>query len=204
MAKPKPKSNGANGKHVNGATTPKKIVNLLKLATSPAPAKQPLARVLWIDPKLLHSNDYNPNKVFGPELKLLKISLLQSGWTQPIVAQADGEIVDGFHRWSLGMNDKDVRALTGGLVPVVVLNETDRAEQMMATIRHNRARGKHSVLHMASITQALHKEHGMEEQEIEALLGMEEEEVERLMDVRGSPEAAGADAFGKGWVPDKV
>ena len=33
-------------------------------------------------------------------------------------------------------------------------------------------------------------------------LGMEAEELERLADMRGSPEKAGKDSYGRGWVPD--
>lgn len=163
---------------------------------------QPISRVQWIDPVRLYSNDYNPNRVFKAEMRLLKESILSSGWTQPIVARPDGEIVDGFHRWTLGSTDKDISALTGGLVPVVFLAaDTSREEQMMATVRHNRARGQHGVLKMGAIVREL-VQRGVDQVEIQKRLGMEREEVERLSDLRSSPERVGKDSFGKGWVPD--
>ena len=160
--------------------------------------------VQWIDPATLTHNDYNPNHVFGPEMLLLKMSLLISGWTQPIVARQDNVIVDGFHRWTLGSTDDDIKALAGGLVPVVRLSaDMEEGELKMATVRHNRARGKHSVLLMGDIVRDLIEEHGYTVDEIIIKLGMEKEEVERLANITTSPEQAGADAFGKGWVPDK-
>lgn len=160
---------------------------------------QPVASVQWIDRNELYSNDYNPNHVAPPELKLLKLSIMTDGWTQPIVARDDGQIVDGFHRWLLSA-DPEISGLTGGMVPVVRLSGDPGVEhQMMATIRHNRARGTHRVLQMADIVVVL-AEH-MTVKQIMKSLGMEKEEVERLCDTSGSPNKMGSDTFNKGWVP---
>lgn len=161
---------------------------------------QPIGSVEWVPPETLRANDYNPNRVFGPEFDLLKRSLLEDGWCAAIVARADGEIVDGFHRWSLARVDPEVRAMTGGLVPVIRLRaERSKSDQQIATVRFNRARGQHGVLKMGAILKSLHAE-GLTDAEIEQRLGMEDEEVQRLLYVRPSPEQAGKDSFGRGWV----
>lgn len=165
-------------------------------------AKQPIASVQWVAPKTLRANNYNPNHVFGPEMRLLKLSILEHGWTQPIVARKDGEIVDGFHRWTLSSKDKDVQALTGGLCPVVFLDEISLEQQMLATVRHNRARGQHGIIRMGDIVRALIGS-GMSEEMVGSLLQMDDEEVERMADVTPSPQHAGKDHFGKGWVPTR-
>lgn len=165
-------------------------------------AKQPIAAVQWVEPKALRANSYNPNHVFGPEMRLLKLSILEHGWTQPIVARKDGEIVDGFHRWSLASKDRDIQALTGGLCPVVYLGEISLEDQMLATVRHNRARGQHGVIRMGEIVRALLGS-GMTEEMVGSLLQMDDEEVERLADITPSPQQAGKDHFGKGWVPTR-
>jgi len=162
---------------------------------------QPISVVEWVDPKTLHANEYNPNHVAPPEMKLLKISILESGWTQPIVAHPSGEIVDGFHRWTLGCKDGDIRAMTGGLVPVVRLNETPPEAARMATIRHNRARGSHYVLKMADIVEELHNKFGVHADEISTRLGMDDEEVERLLDRGNSLRRNSLPEFNNGWVP---
>lgn len=163
---------------------------------------QPVSRVRWVPRWQLRSNHYNPNAVAPPELELLRLSIVEDGWTQPIVVLPDNTIVDGFHRWTVS-GDPSVKAMTGGLVPVVTL-AADPAHRMMSTIRHNRARGTHAVLRMAEIVRSL-AESGMDHAEICRRLGMEDEELERLLDragmtVRGT---GGAAAFGRAWAPSR-
>lgn len=162
--------------------------------------KQPLSHVEWIDPSALHANGYNPNHVAPVEMELLKLSIMEDGWTQPIVARADGEIVDGFHRWTLGRTDTEIQAMTDGLVPVVRLVVGDMAHQMMSTIRHNRARGQHRVMKMAEIVRAIAGD--LSEAEICERLGMEPEEYSRLLDAGDMVKRGAADGFGQGWEPD--
>ena len=163
-------------------------------------AGQPVSHVTWIERERLTANDYNPNVQTRIDRALLKISLLASGWTQPIVVRDDMEIVDGFQRWTIA-EDSDVAALTDGLVPIVVLHEVDPAEQRMATVRHNRARGTHHVLKMSELVAELIDEHGVDPDELKERLGMDKEEVERLHD-RGEMISRGSqDEFNKGWVP---
>lgn len=165
---------------------------------------QPLDNITWTTPDQLHSNDYNPNHVAPPEMQLLKTSILEDGWTQPIVARKNGEIVDGFHRWTTS-HDPEVAALTDGKIPVVYLNDkTDPASQRMSTIRHNRARGTHGVKPMANIVNELHHEYGLDIEEIGTRLQMEWEEVDRLLDYGEKPKrGSNPDGFNKGWKPTK-
>lgn len=161
----------------------------------------PVATVRWIDRDQLRANDYNPNHVAPMEMELLATSIVEDGWTQPIVIRSNGEIVDGFHRWTVSGRD-DVRALTDGLVPVVVLADDVSADhQRMSTIRHNRARGTHHVLRMAEIVRDLIDDKGVPREEVARRLQMEEEEVERLYDARGMNERGAGEGFNAGWVP---
>lgn len=163
---------------------------------------QPVSRVRWEPRGRLRANLYNPNAVAPPELELLKISIIEDGWTQPIVVLADLTIVDGFHRWTVSA-DPRIRAMTDGLVPVVVI-DADALHRMMSTIRHNRARGTHAVLRMAEIVRSM-AQSGLPAADICERLGMEAEELERLLDrsgmtVRGT---GGAVNFGRAWVPSR-
>jgi len=171
-------------------------------------ADQPVSHVEWVDCATLRANDYNPNHVAPTEMALLKTSIIENGWTQPIVTRTpdpdgDSEIVEGFHRYTLGLSDPDVRALTGGLVPVVRLPASlDPTTQRMATIRHNRARGTHAVVRMADIVVAL-RALGASDVDIGQRLGMEPDEIRRLAE-RGNMAARGrgmSGEFSKGWVP---
>lgn len=160
---------------------------------------QPVSNVQWVQRELLQANSYNPNHVAPPEKRLLKISILEDGWTQPIVVRNNMEIVDGYHRW-LVSGDKEVAALTDGLVPIVFLDESKSLEdQMMSTIRHNRARGIHAVVSMAEIVATL-ADSGMEDDEIAVRLQMDEEEVSRLLDRGNMLKRGSRDDFNQGWV----
>lgn len=149
--------------------------------------KQPIDNIRWVDRNTLKPNYYNPNKVASPELKLLKVSILEDGWTQPIVINSDNEIVDGFHRWTVSA-DPDIYLQTDGKVPVVMLAEQDASHQKMSTIRHNRARGTHGVLPMAEIVQSMLND-GLVMEEIMHRLQMEKEEVIRLANRVGIPKS---------------
>lgn len=162
---------------------------------------QPLDKINWIDRDQLKPNNYNPNKVAPPELQLLKISIKEDGWTQPIVINPDYTIVDGFHRWTVS-GHKDIFELTDGKVPTVMIKPKDSNQQQMATIRHNRARGTHGVLEMSKIITDM-SESGLSGEEIMERLQMEKEEVVRLLFRAGIPKSdVFKDAeFSKAWQP---
>lgn len=162
-------------------------------------SSQPVNNVQWIDRNEIKPNGYNPNRVAPPELDLLEISIIEDGWTQPIVINSDMEIVDGFHRWTVS-DRKKIRAITGGKIPVVRIEPKDSASQKMATIRHNRARGVHGVLDMAKIVRSMVEE-GLSKEEIMHRLQMEEEEVIRLCLREGIPSTSivSSAEFNKAW-----
>jgi len=163
--------------------------------------KQPLDKITWRDREELKPNNYNPNKVAPTELKLLKISIKEDGWTQPIVINPDLTIVDGFHRWTVSGHD-EIFKLTKGKVPTVMIEPKDDQQQQMATIRHNRARGTHSVLEMSKIITDM-SDAGLSGEEIMQRLQMEKEEVVRLLFRSGIPKSqVFKDAeFSKAWKP---
>lgn len=170
-------------------------------------SEHPIDSVEWVDPRSLTANDYNPNKVFRPELDLLKHSLLTDGWTTPIYARRDGEIIDGFHRWSLHcpdspLYDEELAEATDGKVPVVYPREgVSEAELRGSTVRHNRARGKHGVLKMSDILHDLVDERGVDPERVRVMLGMDKDEFERLYATAGMPERGGDEEFAEAWVP---
>jgi ParB-like chromosome segregation protein Spo0J len=161
---------------------------------------QPIDSIRWVDRNLLVANDWNPNRVFRPELDLLATSLREDGWTQPIVARErdDGtlEIIDGFHRWMLA-GEPDIASITDGMVPVCVL-AADAAGARISTVRHNRARGQHYVDHMASIIDAL-ADMGLTDEELCDRLGMEPEEVRRLKEHGDVLRRIGQREMGEAW-----
>jgi len=160
----------------------------------------PLHRLQWIHRNTLSPNNYNPNAVAPTELELLKTSIKEDGWTQPIVVNPDMTIVDGFHRWTCSGHD-DIYNLTDGYVPVVILEPKDREHQQMSTIRHNRARGRHGILEMGRIVKDL-LENGKTVEEVMKRLKMEREEVMRLLNTQGIMSNPDLDKpYSKSWTP---
>ena len=140
--------------------------------------KKPLSTLQWVDRDKVVPNDYNPNKVSKQNMELLTQSILTNGWTLPIVVRPDYTIIDGFHRWTVA-GQEPLRSRLGGMVPVVIVDHEDRADDMYGTVTHNRARGTHLLEPMKKIVQELIDE-GKTVDEIGKQLGMRPEEIFRL------------------------
>jgi ParB-like chromosome segregation protein Spo0J len=153
-----------------------------------SPFNEPVDVVRWVPADDVVANDYNPNKVAPPEMKLLELSIRQDGYTQPIVVYYDEAneryiVVDGFHRNRVGKEVQDIRERLHGYLPVVVINKS-LAERMASTIRHNRARGTHGIAPMSKIVEELYFL-GWSDKKIAEQLGMEKDEVLRLKQFTG-------------------
>lgn len=164
---------------------------------------EPVDCVLWVDADQIQANDYNPNVVAPPEMKLLVRSIDADGYTQPIVAwPVDGgyEVVDGFHRHRVGKETPKIRERILGRLPITVINSdrTDLGDRMAATVRHNRARGVHTVDGMSEIVLDLARR-GWKDAKIGAELGMEPDEVLRLRQVQGLAEMFADEDFSEAW-----
>lgn len=164
---------------------------------------EPVDCVQWVRAEDVTANDYNPNSVAPPEMKLLEHSVTADGFTQPIVSWSDGEryeVVDGFHRHRVGKECQVVYTRVHGYLPLVVINadRTDKSDRIAATIRHNRARGKHKVEAMSDIVIEL-KRRNWSNERIGRELGMEEDEVLRLCQITGLAELFSDTEFSKSW-----
>lgn len=177
-------------------------LNLIKLNLSDiSPFEEPVDNVQWVKAELVHANEYNPNKVATPEMKLLHTSIKLDGYTQPIVAYKisdnEYEVVDGFHRNRVGKEFADINKRIHGYLPLVVLDKPID-ERMGSTIRHNRARGTHQIKSMSDIVMDLAKQ-GWTDEDICKKLGMELDEVIRLKQITGLKAAFQNHDFSKSW-----
>ena len=151
---------------------------------------------------MVEANDYNPNAVARREMRLLYTSIKHDGYTQPIVTIWDAEkqkyvIIDGFHRYASMVYNKDLRELNNDQVPIVVFDK-DINDRMASTIRHNRARGKHSVDGMSNIVLRMLK-NGWKDEDICNELGLETEELIRLKYVSGFAKLYENKQFSQAW-----
>ena len=89
------------------------------------------------------------------------------------------------------------------LLPVVVINadRADRGDRIAATIRHNRARGRHRVDGMSEIVQELSRRN-WSDVKIASELGMDSDEVLRLKQITGLAELFADRSFSEAWEAD--
>lgn len=164
---------------------------------------EPVDYVKWVKGSKVQANDYNPNKVAPPEMKLLEISILADGYTQPIVTWPHDnvvEVIDGFHRNRVGKESEEVKARIMGYLPTVIIKDDrkDKNDRIASTIRHNRARGKHIVDAMSEIVLEL-KNRNWKNDRIARELGMDEEEILRLCQISGLEDIFKDDDFSRSW-----
>ena len=164
---------------------------------------EPVDFVRWVKNNSVKANDYNPNSVAPPEMKLLELSILSDGYTQPIVTwdnQGEIEVIDGFHRHRVGKESVDVSSRVHGYLPVVVIkpDREGRNDRIAATIRHNRARGKHKIDSMSEIVVEL-KKRNWSPGKIGKELGMDQDEVLRLTQISGLAEMFANREFSEAW-----
>lgn len=162
---------------------------------------EPCDCILWVKQENVQANEYNPNHVASPEMRLLYESIKSDGYTMPIVTYDLGngkrEIVDGFHRNRVGREHSDIYRRTHGYLPVSTIDKP-QDERIGSTIRHNRARGTHGIRPMSDIVLELSKS-GWSDVKICEKLGMEIDEVVRLKQITGLKDAFMNHEFSKSW-----
>lgn len=164
---------------------------------------EPVDLVLWVKEDDVQANDYNPNTVAKPEMKLLETSIVADGYTQPVVTFPEDDhrtVVDGFHRSRVGRESTEVRKRVRGYLPITSVRpqQQGREERMASTIRHNRARGKHGVEAMMDIVTHL-AQRNWNDEKIANELGMDADEVLRYRQIGGLAAAFQDEEFSEGW-----
>lgn len=164
--------------------------------------KSPVYNVKAVHIEKIEANDYNPNAVAPPEMKLLETSIWEDGYTQPVVTYYDSDrdkyiVVDGFHRYLILKTCKKIRDRENGMLPIVTI-EKEIGERMASTIRHNRARGSHNVDLMSNIVGEL-VEMGKSDNWISKNIGMGVDEILRLKQITGLASLFKNKEFSSAW-----
>ena len=185
------------------------INDLRELLHHNSPFKnEPVDFVKWVRCDDVVANDYNPNKVAPPEMELLEVSIMNDGYTQPVVTWDNAEkgkieVIDGFHRNRVAKESKIVSKRINGYLPIVNIRkeQSGKNDRIASTIRHNRARGKHQVDAMSEIVIEL-KNRNWTNARIAKQLGMDEEEVLRLCQVSGLEHLFSDKDFSNSWITE--
>tara|TARA_R110001606_G_scaffold157479_1_gene300584 strand:- start:417 stop:1082 length:666 start_codon:yes stop_codon:yes gene_type:complete len=190
-------------KEINAEDQISIIEEIKELLHDLSPLKeQPVNRIRWVLIDEVCPNDYNPNSVAKKEMGLLYTSIKHDGYTQPIVTIQDQKtgkyvIIDGFHRYYTAKTNADILERNKGYMPIVVL-EKDINDRMASTVRHNRARGMHSIAGMSSMVFTM-LENGWSDKEICNELGMGVEELVKLKHITGFSKLFADAEYNKAW-----
>lgn len=193
--------------YLNGLDLDEKVEainNIREAIHNESPFKtEPTDFIRWVKKDNVYANSYNPNSVAPTEMDLLKLSIEADGYTQPIVtmkSEQGREVIDGFHRHLVGKTYQPIQDRVHGYLPVVTINSDRESleDRMAATVRHNRARGKHKVEAMSDIVMHL-KKRKWSDSKIAKHLGMDEDEVLRLRQITGLTEAFKDREFSEAW-----
>jgi len=142
-------------------------------------------------------NTYNPNRQSEDEFELLKRSMTEDGFTQPIVCvehETKGmfRIVDGEHRWRCS------KELGYAEIPIVV-TPMSMEQARIATLRHNRARGSEDIELTANVLRDLESLGALDW--AQDSLMMDDLELQRMLEDIPAPDAMAAEEWSGAWVP---
>ena len=127
----------------------------------------------------LRLNNWNPNKMNQTKFQSLIKSIQQRKFIVPIVANKEGLISDGEHRYLAGKECKLKE------VPVILVDMSED-ELKLSTLGLNGIKGENSPLAMAKLLQDLNQRYSLTE--ISSLIGAVDEELRDKLELLKIPE----------------
>jgi ParB-like chromosome segregation protein Spo0J len=155
----------------------------------------------YVSASTLAPNDYNPNRQSDHEFGLLKSSILEDGFTDPVkVVDRDGQavIVDGEHRWRAVQVLHEEGKLPDDVLAIVRL-PMNEAQAKIATLRHNRARGSEDISLSTDVLRDLEALGALDWAADSLQIG--DDELQRLLADIPAPEDLAGDEFTEAWAP---
>ena len=130
--------------------------------------KSPVYNIIAVPFEKIVPNTYNPNAVAPPEMKLLYDSIREDGYTMPIVCyyvkfKDVYVIVDGFHRYRVMKEHKDIYERENGSIDVALLDVMMPGEHDgLAVCRKLREKsGSIGIIMLTARTQEMDKVSGL-------------------------------------------
>jgi hypothetical protein len=153
----------------------------------------------------LRAPKWGATYIMRPEKILLRLSMYESGWLQPLVVRsADQSIIDGTKRWDLALSDDKFKARHGLLVPVVY-HDVDEIDAMVLHVRLNRAKGNVHPYALSQIVKSIIRSKKYGERDLLAILAMSNDELD-LMISSGLLKSKNWEKYeySRAWVPIEV
>ena len=142
----------------------------------------PINNVSWVEIEKLKPADWRSTHTLKPDLKVLAGSILDFGWTSPIVVQKDSfKIIDGFHRWVCAQSEQ-IKKISNGMVPIVIVN-VDEIDAMLMHVRLNRGRGDVVTKHLSNLIRSVVHSKKYSIEQIKDLLTMSNSEIAAMVEL---------------------
>ena len=183
------------------SSTPEKLQAKGRAAIEKRTNALQVLRIEYVPIDDVEPNDYNPNRQSEHDYDLLKRSITEDGFTQPIIVLATKNandkypIVDGEHRW------RAARDLNFTEIPVAKV-DMSMEQARIATLRHNRARGSEDIELAAQVLRDL-RDLGALDWAADSLQ-MDDIEIDKLINEIPAPDALAHEQFSDAWNPVKA
>lgn len=124
--------------------------------------------------------DWRCNYVLKPDMELLRLSMSEFGWVQPIIVRSeDSRIIDGAHRWIIA-GEPPFRKVHGENIPVI-FRSCDEIDAMIMHIRLNRSRGEIFAKPFSKLIKKIVLSGKYSAEELEDILIMSVDEVDLML-----------------------
>ena len=131
--------------------------------------------------KVLKIPSWGATSILRPEKMLLRISMIEHGWLQPlVVTSSDNTIIDGYQRYLISINEEKFLKKHGGFIPVLYQN-VDEVDAMIMHIRLNRAKGSVNSYALSRLVKRVVASGKYDENDLGNIFLMHDDEVDLLM-----------------------
>lgn len=147
----------------------------------------PIYDVKKIPIQKIGANFYKINYLDQEKYNLLKLSILKDGFTSALICFYDKksdkyEIVDGFYRYKVAIENKEILQKEEWCLPVVLLKKDDLKFYLFSHIRHNKIK---SEIFLEALIKVLKDFSFIEQKEWLQECGFKEDELLRLKQLSG-------------------
>lgn len=138
-------------------------------------------KITDVQNKILKIPSWGATSILRPEKMLLRTSMLEYGWLQPIVVKSsDDTIIDGYQRYLISIEEEKFVKKYGYMVPVIYQN-IDEVEAIIMHIRLNRSRGSVNSYALSRAVKRIISSGKYEENDLSNLFLMHGDEIDLLL-----------------------
>jgi len=162
-------------------------------------------KIVQVQNKILRIPSWGTTSILRPEKMLLRTSMIEYGWLQPIVVRlVDNVIIDGYQRYLISIEEEKFFKKHGLMIPVIY-QDIDEIEAIIMHIRLNRARSLVNSYALSRAIKRLISSGKYEENDLSDLFLMHDDEIDLLVsDGLLKKKNWKKHEYSRAWVPIEV